>query len=147
MPSFDVDNRNSANRPVIGSLHPRVYTVLIGLALWMALWAWSFVGGGETDYILFIVTGFIVVVVALQLVLMRVRRADKPVDADNAADDSTDGALSFQQWARGEFEAERGRLRAAEAALLILLPIAAAAIGMMAFGIEFQIVEHLASSK
>jgi hypothetical protein len=72
---------------------------------------------------------------------MRVRRADKPVDADNGADDTTD-ALSFQRWARGEFEAERGRLRAAEAALLILLPIAAAAIGMMAFGIEFQIVER-----
>ena len=143
MPSSDVDNRNNANRPVTGSLHPRVYTVLIGLALWMALWAWSFVGGGGTDYILFIVTGFIVVVVALQLVLLRVRRADKPVDAGNGADDSTDGARSFQQWARGEFEAERGRLRAVEAALLILLPIAAAAIGMMAFGIEFQIVEHV----
>ena len=142
MPSSDVDNRNSANRPVTGSLHPRVYTVLIGLALWIALWAWSFVGGGETDYILFIVTGFIVVVVALQLVLLRVRRADKPVDAGNGADDSTDGARSFQQWARGEFEAERGRLRAVEGALLILLPIAAAAIGMMPFGIEFQIVEH-----
>jgi hypothetical protein len=135
-------NEIAQNRPVTGSLHPRVYTVLIGLALWMALWVWSFVGGGETDYILFIVTGFIVVVVALQLVLMRVRRADKPVDADNGADDSSDGALSFQQWARGEFETERGRLRAAEAALLILLPIAAAAIGMMAFGIEYQIVEH-----
>jgi hypothetical protein len=142
MMSADDNKRNSANRPVTGSLHPRVYTVLIGLALWMALWVWSFVGGGETDYILFIVTGFIVVVVALQLVLMRVRRADKPVDADNGADDSSDGALSFQQWARGEFEAERGRLRAAEAAVLILLPIAAAAIGMMAFGIEFQIVER-----
>jgi len=84
MPSSDVDNRNNANRPVTGSLHPRVYTVLIGLALWMALWAWSFVGGGETDYILFIVTGFIVVVVALQLVLLRVRRADRPVDAGNS---------------------------------------------------------------
>jgi len=79
MPSSDVDNRNNANRPVTGSLHPRVYTVLIGLALWMALWAWSFVGDGETDYILFIVTGFIVVVVALQFVLLRVRRADKRV--------------------------------------------------------------------
>ena len=81
--------------------------------------------------------------VALQLVLMRVRRADKPVDADNGADDSMDGVPSFHQWAQGEFEAERGRLRAVEAALLILLPIAAAAIGMMAFGIEFQIVEHV----
>src|SRR6516162_7285698 len=63
-------------------------------------------------------------------------------DADNGADDSMDGVPSFHQWAQGEFEAERGRLRAVEAALLILLPIAAAAIGMMAFGIEFQIVEH-----
>jgi uncharacterized membrane protein len=142
MPSSDADNRNSANRPVTGRLHARVYTILIGLALWMALSVWSFVGGGETDYLLFIITGFIVVVVALQFVLMRVRRADKTIDADNSADDSKDGALSFRQWARGEFETEHGGLRAAEAALLILLPIAAAAIGMMAFGIEFQIVEH-----
>jgi hypothetical protein len=104
----------------------------------MALWAWSFVGGGETDYLLFIVTAFIVVVVALQLVLMRVRRVDQTADADSGED----GTLSFHEWARGEFEAERGRLRAAEAALLILLPIAAAATGMMAFGIEFQIVER-----
>jgi len=97
MPSPDADKRNSASRTVTSSLHPRVYTILIGLALWMALWVWSFVGGGEADYILFIVTGLIVVVVALQLVLMRVRRADKPVDADNG--DSTDGVPSFHQWA------------------------------------------------
>jgi uncharacterized membrane protein len=127
---------------VTGRLHPRVYTVLIGLALWMVLWVWSFVGGGETDYLLFIVSGFIVVVVALQLILMRVRRADKTADAENSAGDNKDGALSFHEWARGEFETERGRLRAAEATILILLPIAAAAIGMMAFGLEFQIVER-----
>jgi hypothetical protein len=136
MPPSDPDNRNSAKPLVTGSLHPRVYAALIGLALWMALWVWSFVGGGETDYLLFIVTGFIVVVVALQLVLMRVRRADQTVDDDSGKN----VALSFHDWSRGEFETERGRLRAAEAALLILLPIAAAAIGMMAFGIEFQIV-------
>src|SRR5215469_2427094 len=69
-----------------------------------SLWAWSFVGGGETDYILFIVTGFIVVVVALQLVLMRVRRVDKTIDESNSA---KDGALSFRQWARAEFEADK----------------------------------------
>jgi hypothetical protein len=118
----------------------RVYTVLIGLAAWMALWVWSFVGSGEVDYLLFIVTGFIAMVVGLQLVLMRVRRADK-VAGGTPADEN---ALSFADWARREFETERGRLRAGEAALLILLPIAAAAIGMMAFGIEFQFVEHAA---
>ena len=94
MPSPDADKRNSASRTVTSSLHPRVYTILIGLALWMALWVWSFVGG-EADYILFIVTGFIVVVVALQLVLMRVWRADKTIDESNSA---KDGAISFQQW-------------------------------------------------
>ena len=103
----------------------------------MVLWVWSFVGSGETDYLLFIVSGFIGVVVALQLILMRVRRADETAD-DNVAET---GALSFHDWARRQFEVERSRLRGREAAILILLPIAAA-IGMMAFGIEFQIVEH-----
>lgn len=139
MPPSDIDKRTPPARLVTGRLHSRVYAVLIALALWMALWAWSFVGGGETNYILFVVTGFIVAVVALQLILMRVRRADRTADS---GDDAKDGAVSFQEWSRGEFEAERGRLRAGEAALLILLPIAAAAIGMMAFGIEFMVVEH-----
>jgi hypothetical protein len=140
MPPSDIDNRTRPARSVTGRLHSRVYAALIALALWMALWVWSFVGGGETDYILFVVTGFIVTVVALQLILMRVRRADRTADADEAKD----GAVSFQEWSRGDFETERGRLRAGEAALLILLPIAAAAIGMMAFGIEFMVVEHAA---
>ncbi len=138
MPPSDIDKRTPPARLVTGRLHSRVYAVLIALALWMALWVWSFVGGGETDYILFVVTGFIVTVVALQLILMRVRRADRTADEG----DAKDGPVSFAEWSRGEFEAERGRLRAGEAALLILLPIAAAAIGMMAFGIEFMVVEH-----
>jgi hypothetical protein len=140
MQSSETNNPHQDRRPATGALHSWVYTALIGLALWMVLWVWSFVGGGETDYILFIVSGFILVVVGLQLVLMRVRRADKPAD-DDAAES---GAESFRRWARGDFEAERGRLRASEAARLFLLPIAAAAIGMMTFGIEFQIVEHAA---
>lgn len=138
MPSADIVKQNRTGGGLVtGRLHARVYTILIGLALWTALWVWSFVGGGETDYLLFIVTGLIGVVIALQFVLMRVRRADNAIDADNRG-----GALSFYDWTRGQFEIERGCLRAAEAALLILLPIAAAAIGMMAFGIEFQIVER-----
>jgi len=36
----------------------------------------------------------------------------------------------------------KGQLRRVEATIIIPLPIAAAAIGVMAFGIEFQIVEH-----
>jgi len=43
---------------------------------------------------------------------------------------------------RGEFNTEHGPLSSAHAAIIILLPIVAAAIGMMVFGMEFQIVEH-----
>jgi len=140
MQSPESENRNIEKPPATSVLHSWVYMALIGLALWMVLWVWSFVGAGETDYILFIVSGFIVTVVGLQLVLMRVQRADNTTGAGTAQS----GTDSFREWARGDFEAEQGRLRAGEAALLILLPIAAAAIGMMAFGIEFQVVERAA---
>jgi hypothetical protein len=131
-------NQSGTRRVATDWLHRGVFALLIGLALWMALWVWSFVGGGETDYLLFIVTGFIGTVIGLQLILMRVRRVDTTADGNS----TEDGSLSFRDWTQGEFETERSRLRAAEAALLILLPIAAAAIGMMVFGIEFQMVEH-----
>jgi hypothetical protein len=134
----ETENRNNENPPTTSALHSWVYTALIGLALWMVLWAWSFLGNGEVDYILFIVSGFICTVVGLQLVLMRVRRADKMIGGDTRQN----SAASFRQWTRALFVAERSRMRAGEAALLILLPIAAAAIGMMAFGIEFMVVEH-----
>ncbi len=119
-----------------GRLHPKVYAALVGLAAWFAAWVWSFAGGGETDYLLFIVSAFIAIVVALQLIMSRVARV--PDDAANEAAKPP----SFRAWLRGAFDTEQGRLSGAEAATLILLPIAAAAIGMMAFGIVFQIVEH-----
>jgi hypothetical protein len=140
LPQRDSRSDTPTTGATTGALHSWVYTALIGLAAWMVLWAWSFVGSGEVDYLLFIVTAFISTVVALQLILMRVRRADRTISGDTAKD----SAASFREWARARFETERGRLRAGEAALLILLPIAAAAIGMMAFGIEYMIVEHAA---
>ena len=57
-------NRNDPRPLVTDRLHSRVYASLIGFALSMVLWVWSFVGSGETDYLLFIVSGFIGVVVA-----------------------------------------------------------------------------------
>src|SRR5262249_50671736 len=140
--SNEMEKSSKRDGLVSSRLHARVCAVLIGLVGWMALWVWSFVGGAETDYLLFIVTGFIGLVVGLQLVLVRVNKtADIETRADDAPANSA-SEVSFRDWMRGEFEAEKGRLNAAEAALLIVLPIAAAAIGMMAFGIEFRIVEH-----
>jgi hypothetical protein len=86
--------------------------------------------------VLFIVSGFIGVVTALWLILSSVRR---PADIANS---NTDQPPSFHDWVRGDFDTEHGPMSSARAAIIILLPILAAAIGMMVFGIEFQIVEH-----
>jgi hypothetical protein len=132
----DLNNsRKEAER--FDDLHPGVYAALIGLSLWFVVWAWSFFGAGLTGYLLFIVSGFIGVVIALWLILSSVRQ--RPTEIANS---NTDQPPSFHDWVRGDFDTEHGPLRSAQAAIIILLPIVAAAIGMMVFGIEFLIVEH-----
>jgi hypothetical protein len=99
-------------------------------------WVWSFFGPGVTPLLLFVVSGLIGFVIALWLILRSVRR---PTEIANS---NTDQPPSFHDWVRGDFATEHGPESSADAALIILLPILAAAIGMMVFGIEFQIVEH-----
>jgi hypothetical protein len=133
------DQNNSGNRAkrvVTSDLHPRVYAVLIGLSLWSVAWVWSFFGAGVTPLLLFVVSGLIGFVIALWLILSSVRR---PTEIANS---NTNQPPSFHDWVRGDFDTETGPLSSADAAIIILLPIVAAAIGMMVFGIEFQIVEH-----
>jgi hypothetical protein len=127
-------NRSLQQQPADSVLHPRIYTILIVLAAWFALAVWAFAGGGVTDYLLVIVSGFIFVVVALQLILSRVRRVDDAPERDEPR--------SLRSWAARDFETWQGKLSGAQAAVQILLPIAAAAVGMTAFGIAFHIAEH-----
>jgi len=131
----------NADRGVSQELHPRVYALAIGLAAWLVLSVWSFAaGGGTADYLLFIVSGFIFVAVGLPFILSRVQRAD-----DGAMDDGAPREirpLSFRDWAAKDFAIWEGRLSGAQAALQVLLPIAAVAFGMTAFGIAVHIAEH-----
>jgi hypothetical protein len=134
------DNSNDQMRSVTSSLHPWVYVTLIGLVLWFVLWIWSFAGAGVTDYLLVIVSGFFLVVVALTLILLRVgHKAPAMGDNEAKADDKPE---SFHGWAASDFDTYTGRLSSIQAGTLILLPIAVAAFGMTAFGIAFLIVEH-----
>ena len=45
---------------------------------------------------------------------------------------------TFSDWASGQFEISQGRRKGAAAAVEIILPIAAAAVGMTAFAIVFH---------
>jgi hypothetical protein len=109
---------------------------VIGLSLWFVVWVWSFFGAGVTDLLLFVVSGLISVVIALWLILSSVRR---PTEIANS---NTNQPPPFHDWVCGDFDTEHGPLSSAHAAIIILLPIVAAAIGITIFGIEFQIVEH-----
>jgi len=124
-----------ARRMVTTRLHRRVYTLIVGLALWLIASVWLFAGSGETDYLLVIVSGFIFVAVTLTLILSRVGTGDESTKR---------GAKEqrYQDWARSDFDTWQSRLTGSEAAIQILMPIAAVAFGMTLFGIAVHIAEH-----
>ena len=124
------------DRHVSDRLHPLVYTAVVGLALWFVLSLWAFATDGYTDYLLAIVGGFIFIAVALPYALSRVWRKTQRPDAARR-----DRKL-FHEWARGEFETWQDRVTGANAAVEILLPIAAVAFGMTAFGIVLYLTAH-----
>jgi hypothetical protein len=141
MNTTNQNNIGKGARPVTSRLHPFVYVLLVALALWLVLSVWSFfAGGGVTDYLLFIVSGFIFIAVALPFILSRVGRTDDATNGRTAK--SGDQPPSFRDWAASDFDIWQGRLSGTQAALQILLPIAAVAFGMTAFGIALHIAEH-----
>jgi hypothetical protein len=125
------------DRPAMNGLHPYVYAAIGSLALWFVLAVWlSFASDGYTDYLLAIVGGFILIFVGLPFVLSRVARDDP----DSAA--SPTSRQSFRSWASCEFDTWQYRLTCRNAAVEVLLPIAAVAFGMTAFGIVVHVVAH-----
>jgi len=129
-----IDQRENTGQAT-NRLHPGIYALLIALAVWFALAVWSFAGGGVTDYLLAIVSSFIFIAVALPLILSRVAHADNAAQRDQHPP-------SLRDWAAFDFDTWTGRLSGAQAAAEILLPIAAAAVGMTVIGIAFHIAEH-----
>jgi hypothetical protein len=134
------DEHSNAGQPVTAGLHRRVYTVLLWLVAWFTLAVWSFAGDSVSAYLLFVVSGFLFIAVALPLILSRVQRAPKV--PGGAIDDDVDGSASFREWRASIFDTWAGRLSGGQAAVQVLLPIAAAALGMTIFGITFVIVER-----
>ena len=114
-------------------LIPRViYVALVGLVAWMVLAAWGFAGPGYADVALTVVTGFFILVIAIPLILWRVARANRDPS------EKSDPRLGFTDWASGQFETWQDRLKGSNAVAEIILPVAAAAIGMTAFAIVFH---------
>jgi hypothetical protein len=107
-----------------------VYAILVALVAWMALAAWGFAGPGYANLSLAVVTGFLTVVIAIPVVLWRVWRANTDGDPENP--------IRFGEWVSGQFETWQDRVKGSNAMVEIVLPIAAAAVGMTAFAIVFH---------
>lgn len=118
-------------RKTTGFLHPGVYAILAGLSGWLVLSVWIFFSGVDTtDYLLAVVSGFIGIAVGLPFILSRQMRDRLGVTPP-----------SFRSWRAWTFETWTGGLGGTQAAAEILLPIAAVAFGMTAFGIVLRLVE------
>lgn len=108
-----------------------VYAALVGFVLWMVIAAWGFAGPGYADVTLTVITGFFLVVIAIPFVLWRVWRANREPKAEGRHE-------RFADFAAGDFETWQDRVKGRNAAAEIILPIAAAAVGMTAFAIVFH---------
>jgi hypothetical protein len=122
------------DEPLTDRLHPAVYTTLIGTVLWFVVAIWGFASDRYTDWLLVVVSGFALIAVGIPLILSRVGRDDEHVGKDT---------VRFRDWVAGDFASWTGRSKAANAAVEILLPLGAIAVGMTAIAIVF-LAEHAA---
>ena len=117
------------NRPVSEHLHPLVYLAIGGLVIWYIVSAWSFAASAYADYLLVIVSGFMLMAMAIPLALWLTWHRNREPE------DSRDSRQSFHDWVSGEFDIGHERMKSSEALIEILLPLAAVAFGMTIFAI------------
>jgi hypothetical protein len=137
--------------PVTDRLHPRIYAIIAGLALWFVLSAWWFFGGaGYIELALAVMTGLFIMALGIPFTLWQ---AGVKARKRDVAPETTKEHPAFEQtpeslgtWMEGRFNTWTGQQTSATAAAEILLPIAAVALGFMAMGIVFHIVVHLAAT-
>lgn len=115
--------------------HPFIYKIAIGLVALFVVAAWAtFARRGDTSENLVMVTFLLFVAVMIPLLLWLTWKHQQSPQA------TLQGSMRFRDWARGSTEIWQGRVKGADAAINALLPIAAVAIGMVLFGVAFDIV-------
>jgi len=108
----------------ISRLHPYLYKLMMLLVLWMLIAAWGFVSSGYTGIVLGMITFFLIVSVGLLAVLWRISRRGPDTGLDKGR------SRTLSAWLDGEVEIWGSRIHGTHAATQIILPLAAAAVGM-----------------
>jgi hypothetical protein len=126
------------NKPVFDQMHPRIYAAAVGLVVWYALSAWIlFDHQDDVGLPLMMASFLLLIAVLIPSVLALVWRKYR-------AQEMHSDATSFRDWRAGDFAVWGARLRASDAVIDLLLPLAAVAFGLTAIGIVFLICAHMA---
>lgn len=127
---------DQGNPQASDQLHPHVYEALAGLAIWLVVSAWIFFfQGGSLGLDLTFVSALVFMIIAIPTVIHFVERRYRAEDRAG----NTSGP--FGTWISGDFDMRQGRRKSVSASIEILLPLAAAVIGMTAIGIVFRMAE------
>jgi hypothetical protein len=129
------DAHHHTDHPVTDGLHPAIYLGLAGTCLWLIVSAWVFFGsqGQYAAYSVAVATGFFLIAGGIPFVIWRTWRHNAP---DGTAEQPR---RAFSDWWRGELETWQGRVEGWDAAVEVLLPLGAAAIGMTLIGLVFRL--------
>lgn len=114
--------------------HPLVYKAAIGLVALFVLAAWvTFDRQSDIELPLAILSVLLFVAVLLPYLLWRIWRTGQerpPTLTSN---------MGFRKWMKGSTEVWQSKLRSSDAAIDMLLPLAAVALGLLALGIVFNL--------
>jgi len=129
------------NRPVSDDLHPWIWGALIALTAIFVLGAWGFdlKGNGDAGYLIAVVSGFFLMAVTLPLISLHIARKYR-----DAGKDEPHKKVALRNWLAGDLQTWQHRLKGSEAAIMIILPFAAAAVGMVAIAIVLHVVANSA---
>ncbi len=124
--------------PAHSDLHPLVYKTMIALTGWLVLSIWLlFDRGRYVGLNLVVITTFFLVLVGIPVMLWLSWRREAPDEQPAQVD-------RYPDWIAHAFSTWTGDISGREAAMQILLPLAAVSIGMTIFGLVFAFtVPHL----
>ena len=116
-------------------IHPAVYEIAIGLVALFTIAAWlAFDHRNDAELPLSMITVFLVIGASVIAIISRLWRRRGPVSAAFRESDT------LRHWMSGDFVVWGSRIKGSDALVDMLLPVAAAAFGMVAIGIVFTIV-------
>ena len=113
-------------------LHPLVYRTMVALTVWLVLSVWVFFDrGAYVGLTLAMITVFFIIIVGIPTLIWITWRRNALARRE---DDE-----SLHDWLTDEFRTWTGAISGKEAAIQILLPLAAVSIGMTVFGLVFYL--------